>query len=58
MSNVSIVCPHGFVEDVHSFTLTSSLKDSAGSSRVLCENCFKKFRVHFQDGRISSVKRS
>jgi len=57
MNMVTIVCPHCYSEGSHLFKLTTTPQKVSGSNRVLCENCYKKFRVYFKDGAISSVKR-
>jgi hypothetical protein len=57
MNTVTIVCPHCYNEGDHPFYLRPTPFKLSGSNRVLCENCFKKFRVYFQEGRISNVAR-
>jgi len=57
MHDITIVCPYCFNEGVHSLCLTAGSKDSVGTARVLCDNCYKKFRVYFQGGNLNSVKR-
>jgi hypothetical protein len=32
--------------------------DSIESTRLLCDNCYKKFRIYFQGGEINGVKKS
>ena len=57
MKTVTIVCPHCYSEGDHTFNLKPTPFKLSGSNRILCENCFKKFRVYFQEGRISNVAR-
>jgi hypothetical protein len=58
MSDCAIVCPHCFSTGVHSLCLIPGPMQSIESTRLLCENCYKKFRVYFKEGEISGVKKS
>ena len=58
MNDFTIVCPHCFSTGVHSLCLTTGPVDSTESTRLLCDNCYKKFRVYFQGGKINGVKKS
>jgi hypothetical protein len=58
MHDFTIVCPYCYNEAVHTFSLSPGPNDPGGSTRLLCDNCFKKFRIYFQGGKISGVKKT
>jgi DNA-directed RNA polymerase subunit M/transcription elongation factor TFIIS len=58
VSEITIVCPHCYSEGIHTFNLTTMPAGAGGSDRVRCENCYNKFRVYYQDGKIEKVEKT